>query len=117
MGKPKTVKDKSNSNRKILQEVLRAKQRETKEDRERRRNLEGNMKNVWIGQNQSTTTQRKTKKMENQSKLSESIPQTSQPSSSSSSHDVSKNTLRQGNESVFRSNQSLHQSLKRAEKY
>ena len=75
------------------------------------------MKNVWIGQNQSTTTQRKTKKMENQSKLSESILQTSQPSSSSSSQDVSKNTLKQGNESVFRSNQSLHQSLKRAEKY
>ena len=46
MGKPKTVKDKSNSNRKMLQEVPRAKQRETKEDRERRRNLEGNMKNV-----------------------------------------------------------------------
>ena len=55
--------------------------------------------------------------MENQSKLSESIPQTSQPSSSSSSQDVSKNTLKQGNESVFHSNQSLHQSLKRAEKY
>ena len=57
----------------------------------------------------------KEKKAENQSKLSESVPQTPQPSSSS--WDMRKNTPTQGNESVFRSKQSLHRSVKQAEKY
>ena len=60
---------------------------------------------------------RERKKAENQSKLSEPVPQTPQPSSSSSSQDVRENTPTQGNESVFCSKQSLHRSVKQAEKY
>ena len=63
--------------------------------------------------------------MENQSKLSKSVPQTPQPSSSPSSRDGNKNTpkkytntkIHKGNESVSRSKQSLYRSIKRAEKY
>ena len=57
------------------------------------------------------------KKAENQSKLSETVPQTPQPSSSSSSWDVGENTPTQSNESVYRSKQPLHRSVKRVEKY
>ena len=92
--------------------------------RKKGRNLKGNMKNTFVLKNIKNALNKtesehenigKEKKAENQSKLSESVPQTPQPSSSS--WDMRKNTPTQGNESVFRSKQSLHRSVKQAEKY
>ena len=51
---------------------------------------------------------RERKKAESQSKLSESVPQTPQPSSQSSSQDVAENIPTQSNEIVLRSKQWLH---------
>ena len=79
MTKPETVKDKSVSNKKYCKRC-----RETKKDRKRTKNFERELKRF------------------------ESVSQTPQPPSSSSSRDVSLNSLMQGSEIVFSSKQLFH---------
>ena len=124
MGKPKAVEDKCASNKKYCKRYRERNMEKLRKTEKERKKLEREYEKFFcpekykkrLEQDRIRVREYRERIKKNQRKLSESVPQTPQPLSSSSSRDVSENILTQGNKNVFRSKQSLHGSVKRAEK-